>query len=406
MAYRSARSRGRSWHRELADTVSRVRLGGLFYLVGWLLIGWADGAPERYPATFAATLAAFLVLALLRFRRAPGAVHATQAQRHILWRWAVVLTTNVIWSGAVVWLLATSTSADARMLALVLTGAYATAIAHALPMRGALAAGAIGVLFVPMVAMLIATPGQRLLAVALGVYLLYILLAMRRSHREYWQRVGLEDDIRRERDFYEQQSRRDALTGLANRRRFDSAFASLLASDKASLPRTISLVLFDLDRFKTINDRHGHVVGDDCLVAFAGLLGQAFSGPGELPARLGGEEFAVLLPEVTLDEAMIRADAIRHALVAAPVPLVHGCVAPTVSGGVVSRIGTEGADAMMKRADAALYEAKHTGRDRVVAGPTHLPMVERAGPAAALPSARTAGAGDADDPAAAMVAAD
>jgi diguanylate cyclase (GGDEF)-like protein len=366
MSYRNARKGPRPWRRELEDTVSRVRLGGLFYLAGWLIVGVADGAAQDYPVPFALTLLAFLSLALLRLRAVPAVAEAAQAQRHIVLRWSVVLATNVLWSGALVWLLATSASIEARLLAIVLTGAYATAVAHALPMRASFATSALLILFVPMLAMLAATPGQRLLAAALAVYLLYILLAMRRAHSEYWQRVELEDDIRRERDFYEQQSRRDALTGLANRRRFDSAFASLVSAGR-SPPAVVSLILFDLDRFKTINDRHGHGAGDDCLVAFARLLGQAFAGAGELPARLGGEEFAVLLPDVTLEQALARAEAVRHALAAAPVQAVDGCVTPTVSGGVVCRVGSEDVEAMMKRADAALYEAKRAGRNRVVA---------------------------------------
>ena len=89
------------------------------------------------------------------------------------------------------------------------------------------------------------------------VRLLYVSLALRRSHGEYRQRLDLEDELRRQRDLFEQQSRRDGLTGLANRRRFSAALGDWCARARDD-GNALILLLLDLDHFKAINDRHGH----------------------------------------------------------------------------------------------------------------------------------------------------
>ena len=144
-----------------------------------------------------------------------------------------------------------------------------------------------------------------------ALYLLYVSLALRRSHAEYLQRLDLEDELRQQRDLFEQQSRRDGLTGLANRRRFSSALEDW-AVDARTSGTPLSLLILDLDHFKAINDRHGHARGDDCLREFAARLQAAFASEEELVARLGGEEFGVLLRETSLQQAFTRAEAFRR----------------------------------------------------------------------------------------------
>lgn len=142
----------------------------------------------------------------------------------------------------------------------------------------------------------------------------------------------------------------DPLTGLANRRRWEDFFRTALAG------RTVSVLLLDLDHFKRYNDAHGHLAGDELLVELAAALEETVGASG-LVARWGGEEFAVALPGARLAEGMAIAERIR-----AVVP--HG---QTCSVGAATRQFGDDARSLMDRADRALYEAKQSGRDRVVA---------------------------------------
>jgi diguanylate cyclase (GGDEF)-like protein len=157
----------------------------------------------------------------------------------------------------------------------------------------------------------------------------------------------------------------DPLTGLPNRRHFlERADAELARARQAGRP--LALAILDLDCFKAINDRHGHGRGDDVLRHFAVLL-KAAAGDTAIAARLGGEEFAWLLPETAPDAALERCEALRTTVR----DLMR--VAPGSDEPVTVSIGLAAFDArrddrlgLLQRADTALYEAKHAGRDRTV----------------------------------------
>jgi diguanylate cyclase (GGDEF)-like protein len=156
----------------------------------------------------------------------------------------------------------------------------------------------------------------------------------------------------------------DSLTGLANRRAFMMDAEALIAA-RSSRNEPFAVLLADLDHFKKINDLFGHAIGDQVLNRFAATL-RRLIGAADLCGRLGGEEFAVLLPGRNEAEAIDVAERIRRAFAEAATE-VDGCaVAATVSIGVAaSRIGDLAG--LLARADRALYDAKETGRDRVAA---------------------------------------
>lgn len=159
----------------------------------------------------------------------------------------------------------------------------------------------------------------------------------------------------------------DPLTGLANRRHFMTAGSQLLESVRR-YQRTAGILVIDLDHFKRINDQHGHGGGDTVLRALAQLLKDHRRGP-DLPARLGGEEFAVLLPETDLGGAAAFAERLRAALQTLRISLdgpPPAEVAVTMSVGVAACAPADPSlEAVMHRADAALYRAKRGGRNRV-----------------------------------------
>jgi diguanylate cyclase (GGDEF)-like protein len=159
-------------------------------------------------------------------------------------------------------------------------------------------------------------------------------------------------------------SRRDPLTGLPNRRAFDEE----LAREVARASRTgepLAVVVLDVDRFKAVNDGHGHPAGDAVLREVAARASGAVR-RGDLAARVGGEEFALLLPGADLAGAVELAGRVRAAVAARPIPAGAAALAVTVSLGCAALAPGEAPDALVARADARLYEAKRTGRDRVV----------------------------------------
>lgn len=156
----------------------------------------------------------------------------------------------------------------------------------------------------------------------------------------------------------------DHLTGLANRRAFFEAAELELARWRRS-PRPLSLIVFDVDHFKRVNDTHGHPAGDDVLRQLAGILSATFRDV-DVVARIGGEEFAVLLPSTDLEGAMAVADRLRQAVESRPVIVDGVTIRSTLSGGVATMdASTSGLDALLKRADQALYAAKAGGRNRI-----------------------------------------
>ena len=158
---------------------------------------------------------------------------------------------------------------------------------------------------------------------------------------------------------------RDTLTGLYNRRKF-MELAEQELGRAARIPCEVCVVMVDLDFFKQINDQHGHPVGDQVLQRTASRLATSVR-TTDLVARMGGEEFIVLLPDTSAAGALVLAEKLRLALRDTPLELDHQAVSITASFGV-SGVGPQqrvSIDALYSAADRALYQAKKRGRDRV-----------------------------------------
>lgn len=162
----------------------------------------------------------------------------------------------------------------------------------------------------------------------------------------------------------EQLASTDPLTGAANRRRFvEQAGVEIRRARRGQT--TLSLLMIDLDNFKALNDTWGHAMGDEVLCDFATMTASALRA-GDLFARIGGEEFAVLLPDTDLEGAVDVGQRLLEATRIRAVPVTGGVVHYSASLGVATwRPDEETYDAMMSRADAALYRAKQGGRNRL-----------------------------------------
>ncbi len=157
----------------------------------------------------------------------------------------------------------------------------------------------------------------------------------------------------------------DALTRLPNRRHFLARLEEELGRVHRYPQEETALLMLDLDRFKRVNDTWGHTVGDRVLQAFAEVLRQTPRG-ADLPGRVGGEEFALLLPNTGREAAQAAAERVRRQVEAMRVPLDRGePVAITVSVGVARLRSDDSAESALHRADQALYRAKSAGRNRV-----------------------------------------
>lgn len=162
----------------------------------------------------------------------------------------------------------------------------------------------------------------------------------------------------------------DALTGIANRRALDD-FLAREWRRCLRVKKPLSLVMLDIDYFKLFNDKYGHQAGDDCLVQVAKQIARAAPRASDLAARYGGEEFILVLGETDLDGAMWIAERVRQMV--ADLKIKHYATDSkfvTLSCGVVSVVPQENysIERLIESADAALYQAKRAGRNRVVAG--------------------------------------
>jgi diguanylate cyclase (GGDEF)-like protein len=160
------------------------------------------------------------------------------------------------------------------------------------------------------------------------------------------------------------QATTDALTGISNRRHFFMQ-AEREWGRAQRFTRPFSAMMIDIDHFKAVNDQHGHQAGDSVLQAFVKRAVESLR-QSDVIGRLGGEEFAVMMPETDRAAAIAAAERLREHVAERPLIIEHEIMTVTVSVGVASfRADDRSLDTFLNRADAALYRAKNGGRNRV-----------------------------------------
>lgn len=179
------------------------------------------------------------------------------------------------------------------------------------------------------------------------------------------------DELKRDLERVRREAMTDGLTGLSNRKSFDEQIKRL-SEECAQEGKTFTLLMVDIDHFKSFNDNFGHQIGDQVLRLVARTLTDGVKGK-DIASRYGGEEFAILLPETNLNGGVIVGDNLRKTL--ATKEIVNRASGEnlgkiTMSVGAAQFYPDEDIESLIERADAALYTAKHNGRNQVAAAPT------------------------------------
>lgn len=220
------------------------------------------------------------------------------------------------------------------------------------------------VALLPLFVAVLAGKYQLAFLVIVAMFIIYLWISSNHQNKEYWKLLNNETQLREQQVQLDKLSRTDALTGLYNRRHFNEKLEEfwMLCSRQNT---ELSTLVMDIDHFKKINDAYGHAVGDQCLSFVSDCLRQQVHRGTDLVARIGGEEFAVLLPFTDENGAYKVAEAIRLAVAAEPFVVGDIKIPVTLSVGVYSEIpqSHQKMFEMISCADKALYQSKHQGRN-------------------------------------------
>jgi diguanylate cyclase (GGDEF)-like protein len=194
------------------------------------------------------------------------------------------------------------------------------------------------------------------------------LVALQRIVAMRKQLITVTAELSWETEKAQQMANQDGLTGLANRRYLNQVLSQEIKRAVRS-KQALTVIMIDIDYFKRFNDQFGHLAGDEVLQQVAKLLQGAVNRAGDMVARYGGEEFCIILPNTEPTGGMEIAEGLRRAVIEAEIPHVGGLASPwvTISLGVSGRIPSpsESVESAIQQADAALYQAKAEGRNRV-----------------------------------------
>ena len=352
--------------RAAADLYQRALPGTIFYGIALLITAWVGGYFPHYGGAMATAFALHGVLWYLRWvHRPPQDISDVQASDTWWWRhWTLVNVGCVLWC---LFFLAVGHLeqglSTAFLVAAVSTIAFSSAACESYSLHKRQALWVVPALLY----FAVAVPALWPVCAVLAVNFVYQLTHIQRRAAEYDTQMAIEHALLTSRTEVERLSRLDVLTGLANRREYDSTFRThwrLAARQQGNL----ALMVVDLDHFKRINDTYGHLAGDACLQQVARLMGELFKRSSDMVARIGGEEFAVLLPDTSAEEAMQLAQTLRRTLAETPVQWDEHRIPVTASVGVdCMRWDLDlTPQASFSRIDSACYTAKARGRNRVV----------------------------------------
>ncbi|HMA51899.1 MAG TPA: GGDEF domain-containing protein [Magnetospirillaceae bacterium] len=357
--------------RAARDLYARALRGGIYYAAASIVFLLTIGGPAELPLAVWLAPLAYATLAALRYlNKVPEtSIDPAEYRRWRFRHWLIIDIGCVLWSGH---LLAAGLLAQpysiTLTLALLCCFAYSSAICHAFAMNRRAAYLSLTLLGLPAIAFACFFHEGLPIAIGLAVQTSYSMVMLDRANKDYELQVTNEHALLLSRTETERLVRTDVLTGLANRREYEKRFEQAwhIAARQGG---DLALLVIDLDFFKQLNDTYGHAAGDACLRHFAQILAQQFRRAGDLCARIGGEEFAVILSGASAFEAAKLGQDFSDALIKSPCQYRDQQITITASIGAGAADWDSDPDpvATFARIDQACYEAKKQGRSRLVA---------------------------------------
>ncbi len=340
------------------------------YLILWTLIIFPTGLLQNYPALSLSIFVAILTVTVFRlipffwWRYSPG--NQTFLNRKTLY--LGLTAQGCLWSGAFVFIMWAPLSPNLKMFMVICTAGLSAG--------GGLTYSPIRPLALCYTSLLLLPCGFFMafsgldnslpMASAFFVYFVYLAVLICKGNKEYRQALDNEMELERKSRELEYISQTDILTGLFTRRYFEQVFA--VEWNRAFREKSpLALLMVDIDHFKIVNDTYGHIAGDQALKDFAKELQVIFRRCSDVVCRYGGEEFAILLPNTSSENACDRAESLRQRIEDLPIFYRGQTIRMTISIGVSGRdfVGLECRQDLIAEADEALYKAKKAGRNQV-----------------------------------------
>jgi diguanylate cyclase (GGDEF)-like protein len=356
-------------NRVLQDLKQRSTFGIFFYITLAFILVFADNYYERHPLfsmfflVFIISICLFRLLHLVISKK-KGEHYELSSQNIFFFS---VIATALIWGiyFALIMLQKGENAMQILTVALI-CGLCAGGVVAFIPHRWLSFYFNIAMLMPATVTLFVNNVNIHLATMIL-FFSAYLIIMTYRGNREYWDALENEHLLELKSRELAHLSNTDVLTGLYNRRYFDQALD--LEWKRSGRNKTIlSVILFDIDHFKNINDSFGHQAGDEYLMKTAEIMNSVFKRDLDIVARYGGEEFIVLLPEINADHARELAEKIRQKLESLIVNFQEKKVSATISAGIMCCVADFNtiSDNIITCADKALYAAKQGGRNRIV----------------------------------------
>lgn len=352
--------------RTTRDLLDRSRSGGIFYAFGALFAFLSDELFVSHSTI------GFSLLIILGFMTAVRYFVSYQEGKEnhnkinaIIWSYTY--GNGLAWAVGSIWLLGYTHYENAQFIWILCTVMYASAMSSQNSIHKNQARIGVFLLMLPMALSLwLINEDKGYVALSIFVFTLYLQLITGINHKEYFRQLNVEMTALRNERALEILSKTDSLTGLFNRRHFSEEidqFCKLSARKNID----IALAILDLDHFKKINDKYGHNIGDECLKHAARNMQAIFQRDTDIIARIGGEEFAILMPHTTQEQAIHLCQKLISILNENKVINYSGDIKVTASIGLSVWLPEDGdsAEELIKRADTLSYKAKDKGRNQL-----------------------------------------
>ena len=354
--------------RVIQDLKKRSAVGIVFYIITLWVILFSYRYFDRHPEFSGIFLYLMIGICLVRFLHLLAGRWVPNKFEKIdygIFFFSIGLTA-LIWGIGHTMFMIQEGESDTKLLMLVCTTGLCSggAVAYIPDIRLSVLFSFL--MFAPSISTLIFYHINISLAVVTFFYLIYLWLIAHRGNREYWGSLKNEYLLKEKSIELEKMSRVDGLTGLYNRRHFDEVF-TFEWYKSARNQTALSLVLCDIDHFKKINDKHGHLAGDEYLKAVARMIRYLFKRKIDITARFGGEEFIILLVDEQCKNACELAEMLRAMVQVFSLEYEGIAIRTTISLGVSTYIPkpNDKPEVMILEADKALYQSKTTGRNKV-----------------------------------------